>query len=96
LTEALELAATFAAMARKQVAVSLAEWLAQALPSCCPEIRRFAEGIRQDEAAVNAALREKWSNGPVEGQVNRRKLIKRSMFGKAGFQLLRARVLHAG
>jgi transposase len=96
LTGALELAATFAAMARKQVAVSLAEWLAQALPSCCPEIRRFAEGIRQDEAAVAAALTEKWSNGPVEGQVNRLKLIKRSMFGRAGFQLLRARVLHAG
>jgi transposase len=96
LTEALELAATFAAMARKQVTMSLAEWLGKALPSRCPEIRRFAEGIRRDEAAVNAALTEKWSNGPVEGQVNRLKLTKRSMFGRAGFQLLRARVLHAG
>jgi transposase len=95
LTEALDLAATFAAMARKQVAVPLVEWLVKALPSCCPEIRRFAEGIRQDERAVAAALTERWSNGPVEGQVNRLKLIKRQMFGRAGFQLLRARVRFA-
>ncbi len=93
---ALDLASTFAAMARKQVAVPLTEWLAKALPSCSPEMSQFAEGLRQDEAAVAAALTEKWSNGPVEGQVNRLKLIKRSMFGRAGFQLLRARVLHAG
>jgi transposase len=95
LTEALDLAATFAAMARKQVVVPLAGWLAKALTSCCPEIRRFAEGIRQDERAVAAALTEKWSNGPVEGQVNRLKLIKRQMYGRAGFQLLRARVRFA-
>jgi transposase len=94
-TEALNLGATFAAMARKQVVLPLEEWLAKALPSCCPEIRRFAEEIRQDESAVAAALREKWSNGPVEGQVNRLKLIKRQMFGRAGFPLLRARVRFA-
>jgi transposase len=96
LTEALDLAVMFAAMVRKQVSVPLTEWLAKALPSCCPEIRRFAEGIRQDEAAVAAARTETWSNGPVEGQVNRLKLIKRSMFGRAGFELLRARVVHVG
>ena len=57
-----------------------------------PELRAFAEGLRQDEAAASAAIREPWSNGQVEGQVNRLKLIKRSAFGRAGFRLLRARV----
>ncbi|TXM96366.1 transposase, partial [Methylobacterium sp. WL64] len=47
-----------------------------------------------DEPAVRAAIVEPWSNGPVEGQVNRLKLIKRSMYGRAGFDLLRQRVLH--
>ena len=48
--------------------------------------------LRQDEVAVSAALTEPWSNGPVEGRVNRLKTSKRQMQGRAGFQLLRARV----
>ena len=59
------------------------------------ELRAFAVGLRQDEAAVRAAMGEPWSNGPVEGQVNRLKLIKRSMYGRASFDLLRQRVLLA-
>lgn len=55
----------------------------------------FVTGLRQDEAALRAAIVEPWSNGPVEGQVNRLKLIKRSMYGRAGFAMLRQRVLHA-
>ena len=55
----------------------------------------FAAGVRQDESAVTAALTEAWSNGPVEGQVNRLKMIKRQMYGRAGFKLLRVRVLRA-
>lgn len=55
----------------------------------------FVVGLRQDGDAVRAAIAEPWSNGPVEGQVNRLKLIKRSMYGRAGFDLLRQRVLHA-
>jgi len=96
LTEALDLAATFTAMARKEVAVPLAEWLARVGQSSCPEVRNFAEGLRQDEAAVAAALSQKWSNGPVEGHVNRLKTIKRQMYGRAGLELLRARVRKAG
>jgi hypothetical protein len=46
-----------------------------------------------DEAAIKAALEYKWSNGPVEGNVHRLKLIKRSMYGRASFHLLRLRVL---
>jgi transposase len=95
LTEALELAAAFQAMARKETAPALSEWLERA-EKACPEIRRFAEGVRQDEAAVAAALSGPWSNGPVEGQVNRLKAIKRQMYGRAGLALLRARVVHAG
>jgi transposase len=61
----------------------------------CPEIRGFAEGIRRDEAAVLEGVTQRWSNGPVEGHVNRLKTVKRQMYGRAGFVLLRARVLNA-
>ena len=44
---------------------------------------------------MRAAVAEPWSNGPVEGHIDRLKLIKRSMYGRAGFDLLRQRVLHA-
>ena len=81
-------------MVRKESRVALAVCLAKASKSSCPEVRGFAEGLRQDEAAVAAALTEQWSNGPVEGQINRLKVIKRQMYGRAGFQLLRVRVLH--
>ena len=93
---AMELAEQFAAMVRRGAAVPLAEWLGKAAQSACPELRGFAEGLRQDEAAVAAALTEPWSNGPVEGHVNRLKVIKRQMYGRAGLALLRARVLHPG
>ena len=53
-------------------------------------------GIRRDESAVNAAITLHWSNGPVEGHVNRLKLIKQQMFGRVGFALLKARVLNCG
>jgi transposase len=75
LRAALDLAAEFAAMVRKQAAVPLAEWLTKAEGSGCAELRNFAGGLRLDEAAVAAALTERWSNGPVEGQVNRLKVI---------------------
>lgn len=51
-------------------------------------------GIERDRSAVEAALRLTWSQGPVEGHVNRLKTLKRQMYGKAGFTLLRQRVLH--
>ena len=74
----------------------MSAWLALGETSPTPELRRFAEGIRSDEAAVHAAVTEVWSNGPVEGHVNRLKTIKRQMYGRAGFVLLKARVLNAG
>ncbi len=93
LSAALDLADEFAALNRKQSPGTLSDWLAKTESSACPELRRFAEGIRRDEAAVHAAVRGPWSNGPVEGHVNRLKTIKRLMYGRAGFVLLRARVV---
>ncbi len=55
----------------------------------------FVAELRKDIAAVQAALDLPWSTSPVEGQINRLKMIKRTMYGHAGFELLRARVLHA-
>jgi transposase len=95
LREGLDLAGTFAEMVRQRSPRPLAEWLAEAEGSACVELRSFAAGVRADEAAVGAALTEAWSNGPVEGQVNRLKTIKRQMYGRAGLQLLRARVRSA-
>ena len=58
-------------------------------------LKEFAAGLRRDIGAIQAALDLPWTTSPVEGQVNRLKMLKRTMYGRAGFQLLRARVLHA-
>ena len=84
----------FGTLVRKRLADQLAEWIERAITSGIRELRRFALGLQQDEAAVDAALRFEWSNGPVEGQVTRLKLLKRQMYGRAKFDLLRARVLY--
>jgi transposase len=93
LAATLDLADGFADLIRKRSSETLGEWLARGETSSDPDLRRFAEGIRRDESAVNAAVTMRWSNGPVEGHVNRLKTIKRQMYGRAGFVLLRARVL---
>ena len=95
LQEGLKLAASFAALVRKTAQGTLSDWLALTERSGCAKLRSFAASLRQDEAAVAAALTEDWSNGPTEGQVNRLKLLKRSMYGRAGLKLLRARVRQA-
>jgi transposase len=89
------LADEFADLLRKRSRGTLSEWLVKGEASSCPELRRFAEGIRRDETAVFTAMTEPWSNGPVEGHVNRLKMIKRQMYGRAGFRLLMARVVNA-
>jgi transposase len=95
LQEGLRLAASFAALVRKSAPGTLGDWLALTEGSGCAELRSFAAGLRQDEAAVAAALTEPWSNGPVEGHVNRLKVIKRQMHGRAALPLLRARIRNA-
>jgi transposase len=94
--ESIELAEGFAAVVRGRGSDNLAGWFALAEGSAVPELRTFARGLRQDEAAVRAGVDLPWSNGPVEGHVNRLKAIKRAMYGRARFDLLRARVLAAG
>ncbi len=72
----------------------LNQWLKAAQASGIGELMWFANGVEQDRQAVAEAFANKWSQGQVEGQVNRLKLLKRSMYGRAKFDLLRARVLH--
>ena len=80
-------------MIREQTGHQLDAWLISAEASHLPELKSFAKGIQQDKAAVIAGLTLPWSNGPLEGHVNRLKLIKRSMYGRAKLPLLRQRVL---
>jgi transposase len=92
-----ESARAFAAMVRRRQVREWEGWMTSAQgPGVAQELRGFAAGLRQDEAAVKAALSLEWSNGQVEGQVNRLKLLRRQMYGRAGFDLLRQRFLRAG
>jgi len=85
----------FAAMLRERRGERLDAWLAEAEACPVPALRRFATGLRGDLDAVRAGLSEPWSNGPTEGYVHKRKLLKRQGYGRAGFDLLRQRVLCA-
>lgn len=92
---AYELAQEFIQMVRTRTAVHFDDWLIRIEASKIPELQSFAAGLRRDLAAVRAALSLPDSNGQVEGQINRLKFIKRSMYGRAKFDLLRQRVLAA-
>jgi transposase len=70
------------------------QWLAAAFHSGVPQWRAFVRPLRHDHAAVQAGLTLTWNNGPVEGHMNRLKVVKRSMDGRANFDLVRFRVLH--
>ncbi len=70
-------------------------WLAEASTSEAQVMKKFAAGLKKDLLAVRAGLTESWSTGPVEGFINKLKLIKRSMYGRGKFDLLRQRVLYA-
>lgn len=93
---ALEAAEELMAMIRQTSATTLADWLAKAVASGDRDLANLAASLKTDAAAVQTALTEAWSNGPVEGHVGRLKGIKRQMFGRAGMKLLRARVRHKG
>ena len=92
---ACRLTQAFMQMIREHTGHQLETWLSSVEASMLPELKSFAKGIQQDKAAVLAGLTLPWSNGPLEGQVNRLKLIKRSMHGRAKLRLLRQRVLRS-
>ena len=92
LAVAADLARRFAAMVDTADATGLNAWLAAAQGS---EFAALAEGLARDLPAVRAAITEPWSTSPVEGHINRVKTIKRQMYGRAGHDLLRKRVLAA-
>ncbi len=85
----------FDRLVRDRDTAALVAWLARAEGCGEAEFRELAAGLRRDLAAVTAALTEVWSSGQVEGQVNRLKVLKRAMFGRANVDLLRRRVIGA-
>ena len=89
------LAQEFAVMVRERQPTRLDSWLERTATSGLGALQSFAGGIRRDYAAVRAALTLPFSNGVVEGNVNRLKFLKRQMYGRAKFDLLRKRVLYA-
>jgi transposase len=86
---------SFITMVKTHDPAALDQWLLDVRQSGVAELQSFAAGLERDGAAVRAALRLPYSNGQVEGQVNRLKLIKRMAYGRAKFDLLRQRVLAA-
>jgi transposase len=74
-------------------ASSLKRWAEKAEAAGLGAIRRFVRQLKRDWAAAENAVKQVWSNGPVEGHINRLKTLKRQMYGRAKFELLRARTL---
>ena len=74
---------------------ALEAWLRDARACGVPAVETFAAGLEQDGAAVDAALSSPWSNGQTEGQINRLKVLKRQMYGRAKLDLLEKRFLYA-
>jgi transposase len=93
--KAKELAQEFSRIVRGRSPTELCEWLRSATRSRLEEFVSFARGLSDDYEAVKNSLCHEWSNGQLEGQVNRLKLIKRMMYGRAKFELLRARILRS-
>jgi transposase len=90
--EAREIIDAFHAMIRHKASNELAPWIARASASL---VASFANGVTKDEVAVRAALTSQWSNGQTEAQINKLKLIKRQMHGRANIDLLQARLIGA-
>jgi transposase len=90
--QAYTLSQAFLAMVRERRGDALTAWITEATSSGIAALARFAQGLQEDLAAITAGLTLPWSNGPVEGQVNRLKLLKRQGYGRAGVPLLRQRL----
>jgi transposase len=94
LKQAYRLAQDFLVMVHKREGHRLDAWLTRVAESGLPELQSFAAGVEKEKDAVKAGLTWAINNGMVEGHVTKLKLIKRTMYGRAGFALLRQRVLH--
>jgi transposase len=95
LAEAVTLAREFADLVRTRQPDRLDSWLTRAATSALSAVQRFAQGLRDNYAAVKAGVTLPWSNGPVEGHITRLKMLKRQMFGRARLDLLSRRFLLA-
>ena len=89
-----QLGLEFQGMIREKQSQKFPIWLEESAKCGVKEIAGFAWGLKQDEKAVTESMKSEWSNGQVEGQVNRLKNIKRQMYGRANFDLLKARTLY--
>ncbi len=92
---AIELSQDFAQMLRERTPEKFDDWLSKALSSQLKSLFAFAQGLLDDYDAVKAGMTFEWSNGPVEGQINRLKMLKRQMYGRANLELLSRRFLWA-
>jgi transposase len=81
-------------MVRERTGERLEEWLKKVDASHLQAFQTFVTGVQKDKEAALAGLTLPWSNGPLEGNINRLKLSKRSMYGRAEFDLLKLRVLY--
>ena len=91
---AFPLAEEFVKIIRGQSSMAVGLWIVKAFNSGVKELKSFANGLQKDFLAVKEATVSEWSNGQTDGQVNRLKLLKRQMYGRAKFDLLKARVLN--
>ena len=89
------LAQRFMVLVRERRGTHLEDWIAEVQGTGPPELRGFSRNLHRDWQAVHAGFTVHWSSGPVEGNINRLKPIKRQMYGRARFDLLRKRVLLA-
>ena len=92
---AIDLAEEFATLVRQRQPAQLDSWLHRAATSTLEALQRFATGLYEDYEAVKAGVTLPWSSGPVEGHINRLKMLKRQMFGRARLDLLSRRFLLA-
>jgi transposase len=93
--EAMDLARDFATLVRQRQPTQLDPWLTRATASTLEALRRFATGLYEDYEAIKAGATVPWSTSPVEGHINRLKMLKRQMFGRARLDLLRRRFVRA-
>src|SRR4029453_16564452 len=93
--ETIDLAQDFTRLVRQRQPECLDPWLQRATASAVGAVRRFATGLYEDYEAVKAGVTLPWNSGPVEGHINRLKMLKRQMFGRARLDLLSRRFVRA-